>query len=142
MTPEEQAAEHESIWGKVPFKTALQDIVSTAATGYNYDELKDDETIDADEERAEIDKTVNLLSHLFTYFGAKRLGDEFATLPFNQQMSVVGGLIHVFTSTLREGAGFCQVNMENSEWQALLVRKGSGYQAEVDALIKATEEDE
>lgn len=139
MNQDEQALEHEKVWGDIPFKDALQDIVSTAATGYHYDHLEDDETIDAAEERAEIDKTVNLLSHLFTYYGTKRLGDEFDTLPFHQQSTVVGGILHRFTAGMPEGAGIAELKMENSEWECFLVRKGSGYEPEVAALREASE---
>lgn len=65
---------------------------------------------------------------------------QFDDLRMDQQMRIVGGIIHRFTANMPEGAGFAQVKMENSEWQCLLVRKGSGYEPEVNALIKATEE--
>lgn len=62
----------EKLWYGVPFKSALQDAVSSAMTGYKYNELEDDETIDADEERAEIDKLVNLLLHMFVFYHIHR----------------------------------------------------------------------
>jgi hypothetical protein len=142
----EEQENREKLWQGVEFKDALQDIVARAATGHKYAELaeivKDDENEDGLErdELTDVDKTVNLLGHLFTYYGTKRLGDDFDKLPFHQQMSVVGGIIHRFTAGLPDGAGFAEVKMENSEWQCLLVRKGSGYQKEVNALIAASEE--
>jgi len=58
----------EQLWYGVPFKIALQDAISSAMTGYKYNELDDDDTIDADEERAEIDMLVNILLHMFTFY--------------------------------------------------------------------------
>lgn len=48
-------------------KENVQDIVAMNNTGYKYDELKhkDDDELDCQEELEEIDKTVNLLLHLF-----------------------------------------------------------------------------
>lgn len=81
------------------------------------------------------------LTDIFEYYGVERLGKGFDKLEPASQMYIVGGIIHRFTAGLPEGAGFAEVKMENSDWQCLLVRKGSGYQPEVDALIKATEEE-
>lgn len=145
LTEEQQ--NREKVWGGVPFKDALQDVVARAATGHKYSELaeivKDEENEDGldREELVDVDKTVNLLGNLFEYYGTKRLTSDFDKLKMNEQMYVVGGIIHMFTAGFPEGAGFSQINMENSDWQCLLVRKGAGYEPEVNALIKASEEE-
>lgn len=86
------------------------------------------------------DQARSELADMFEYYGVDRLGKGFDKLVMPSQMYIVGGIVHRFTAGLPEGAGFAEVKMENSDWQCLLVRKGSGYQPEVDALIKATEE--
>lgn len=61
------------LWGDKPFKEALQDVVARYSTGYDYhqlDEIPEDE-LDADDERREIDKQVNLLAHFFSYYSTK-----------------------------------------------------------------------
>lgn len=69
------------LWNNVPLKTALRNVVSSSQTGYSYDELvafvKDphnEDPLDIDEVE-NVDKTVNLLSHLFHYF-AKNYPEE------------------------------------------------------------------
>lgn len=50
-------------------KENVQDIVARNNTGYKYEELKnkEDDELDYQEELEEIDKTVNLLLHLFIH---------------------------------------------------------------------------
>jgi hypothetical protein len=115
--------ELEEKYGKLLFEDAVAEF------------LRDTTKIDADN-----DKAIAELSDMFEYYGVERLGKGFDKLVMPSQMYIVGGIVHRFTAGLPEGAGFAEVKMENSDWQCLLVRKGSGYQPEVDALIKATEE--
>jgi len=138
--------DYEKLWGKKTMQQALQDAIAKAHTGYSYAKLvsmvqdeENDDGLEADEVK-DVDKLTNLIGHMFEYYGVKRLGEGFDKLEMASQMYIVGGIVHRFTAGLPEGAGFAEVKMENSDWQALLVRKGSGYQPEVDALIKATEE--
>lgn len=145
MSDEEK--QREQLWQGVEFKDALQDVVARAATGHKYQELaelvkdeENDEGLDRDE-LEDVDKTVNLLAHLFMHYGTKRLSADFDKLKMNEQMYVVGGIIHMFTAGLPSGAAFAEIKMENSEWQCLLVKRNSGYQPEVDALIAASEEE-
>lgn len=81
------------------------------------------------------------IESVIVWYSNGKLGDEFDKLKMPYKMSIMAGIVEKFTAGLPEGAGFAQIKMENSEWQALLVRKDSGYQPEVDALIKATEEE-
>lgn len=126
-TNDEMKAAREQVWSGVPMQNALRDAVSGFATGYKYDELESDETLDADEERAEIDKQVNLLAHMFNYYAPRKLFDELETSKLNVQMYIVGGMVHSFTKSLPAGAGFAELTAENSDWQCLLVRRGAGY---------------
>lgn len=143
----DQAKDREKLWDGVPFKEALQDAVSSAMTGYRYkylvEQAKNEENEDGfdSDDVADVDKSVNLLAHLFTFYGTKRLADDFDKLKMNEQMYVVGGIIHRFTAGMPSGAGFANVNMENSAWHCLLVKKDAGYEKEVNALIAASEED-
>jgi hypothetical protein len=80
------------------------------------------------------------IESVIVWYSNGKLAEEFDKLKMPYQMTILGGVVHGFTAGLPEGAGFAEVKMENSDWQCLLVRKGSGYQPEVDALIAATEE--
>jgi len=86
------------------------------------------------------DAPTSELTDMFEYYGVKRLSEGFEKLEFSSQMYMVGAIVYRFTKQLPEGAGFAEVKMENSEWQALLVRKDAGYDDEVNALIAASEE--
>lgn len=81
------------------------------------------------------------IEELVVKYKSRELAAQFEELPMPHQMHIVGGLIHAFTAGMPEGAGFAEVNMENSQWQCLLVRKGAGYEKEVNALIAASEEE-
>lgn len=139
--------EYEKLWGKKTMQQALQDAIAKAHTGYSYAKLQsmvedeeNDDGLEADEVK-DVDSLANLIGHMFEYYGVDRLGKGFDKLVMPSQMYIVGGIVHRFTAGLPEGAGFAEIKMENSDWQCLLVRKGSGYQPEVDALIKATEDE-
>lgn len=80
------------------------------------------------------------LTDIFEYYGVQRLSKGFDKLEPASQMYLVGGIIHRFTAGMPEGAGFAEVTMENSDWQCLLVKKGAGYEPEVEALRKASDE--
>ena len=79
------------------------------------------------------------IENLVVEYGTDKLAGQFEKLKMPHQMYIVGGILHLFTAGLPGGSGFAELSIENSDWQCLLVRKGSGYQKEVDALIKATE---
>lgn len=72
MKKSEDAGLRESLWYGVPFKSALQDAISRNNTGYRYDELKENiksgEDLLDDDEIIEVDKTVNLLLHMFVFY--------------------------------------------------------------------------
>lgn len=62
----------EQLWYGVPFKDALRDAIARNNTGYNYKELEQaiatgEDMLDADELES-VDKTVNLLLHMFVFY--------------------------------------------------------------------------
>jgi len=143
MTKQE---DYEKLWGAKTMQEAMRDAIAKAHTGYSYAKLvsmvqdeENDDGLEADEVK-DVDKLVNLIGHMFEYYGVKRLSEGFDKLEFASQMYMVGAIVYRFTKQLPEGAGFAEVKMENSEWQALLVRKDAGYDDEVNALIAASEE--
>lgn len=65
----------EELWQGVPFKQALRDAIARNNTGYNYEELinvvqnPEGDELDVDEQELEqVDKTVNLLLHMFVFY--------------------------------------------------------------------------
>ena len=139
-------AEYKKLWGNQTLQEALSDAIARSHTGHKYDELKaivadeeNDEGLDQ-EEIEEVDKAVNLIGHMFEYYGVDRLSKGFAKLDMPSKMYIVGGILHRFTSGMPEGAGLAEVKMENSDWECFLVRKDAGYESEVKALRDASDE--
>lgn len=74
-----EAELREQLWYGVPFKQALQDAMARNNTGYSYEELKEaissgDDLLDNGEVE-QVDKTVNLLLHMFTFYHSYK-GDD------------------------------------------------------------------
>lgn len=80
------------------------------------------------------------LTDIFEYYGVERLGKGFDKLEPASQMYIVGGIVHRFTAGLPDGAGLAEITMENSEWDCFLIKKGAGYEPEVELLRKASDE--
>lgn len=138
--------DYEKLWGKKTMQQALQDAIAKAHTGYSYAKLQsmvedenNDDGLEADEVK-DVDKLTNLIGHMFEYYGVKRLGEGFDKLEPASQMYIIGGMIYRFANTLPEGAAFTEISMENSEWDCFLIKKGAGYEPEVEALRKASDE--
>lgn len=74
VTPVADVHQYDDIWGNKTLEEALQDQQSSAMTGYSYKELKEivseennEENLEK-EEVEEVDKSVNLLLHIFNYY--------------------------------------------------------------------------
>jgi len=77
----EQEIAAEQLWSRVPLRQALRDVIARCTTGYTYDELKrvvaSGEDLLEDDEVKSVDKTVNVLMHLFKrYKGTAQSGGK------------------------------------------------------------------
>ena len=76
MKMSNQSKLREELWYGVPFKQALQDVVSRGMVGFAYDEfvaqIKNDDEMGDEEDLESIDAMVNILMHLFVFYHGHR----------------------------------------------------------------------
>lgn len=71
----------EQLWYGVKFKDALRDVIANNNTGYNYKDLakaiEDGEDMLEYDEIENVDRTVNILLHLFVFYHSHKTEREY-----------------------------------------------------------------
>lgn len=133
--------DYEKLWGKKTMQEALRDAIAKAHTGYSYAKLQsmvedenNDDGLEADEVK-DVDSLTNLIGHMFEYYGVKRLGEGFNKLEPQSQEYLVGGIIGRYAAVMPDDTDIMHIKLNNSDWQAIMVKDGAGYDEELKALI-------